>query len=92
MTVSIHFCICQARGIASQEIAISGSCQENLAGKCNMGLVVGIHFLFKTSIFVCFLFRSLSHALAMLELFRVSSVGVGRWGSTLIEAGGGEMG
>ena len=30
MTVSIHFCICQA-----QKIAISGSCQQNLVGICN---------------------------------------------------------
>jgi hypothetical protein len=34
MTVNIHFYICQAH-ISYQEIAISGSCQQNLVGICN---------------------------------------------------------
>lgn len=33
MTVSIHLCICQAK--ASEERAMSGSCQQNLVGICN---------------------------------------------------------
>ena len=35
MTVSIHYCICQALSKASQQTAIFGSCQLNLAGICN---------------------------------------------------------
>ena len=35
MTVSIHYCICQALARASQQTAIFGSCQLNLAGICN---------------------------------------------------------
>ena len=35
MTVSIHLCICQLLAIASQETAISESCQQNLVGICN---------------------------------------------------------
>ena len=39
MTVSIHYCICQALARASQQTAIFGSCQLNLAGICNSVLV-----------------------------------------------------
>jgi hypothetical protein len=34
MVLSIHFCICQAL-LASQETALSGSCQQTLVGICN---------------------------------------------------------
>ena len=87
MTVSIHYCICQALARASQQTAIFGSCQLNLAGICNsvsvwwlyMGRIPGWGSLWMFHPFVSatisiFITHSMGNLFAILRRNQVSTL------------------